>query len=198
MKNSRFCWQVFLLGFLLSPIERLFFKVKSMKKIKLTQGQVAIVDDIDYGRLSQYKWFAHKDLNSGNFYAVRWVKKNKMGDRSIISMARDILGLKKGDKRIVDHISHETLRNVRSNLRVCTHQENMCNMRNQKTRNGVKCTSPFKGVYWHIASSRWMAQIGYNGKKIYLGIFESEIQAARSYNTAASELFGRFAYLNNV
>lgn len=31
-----------------------------MKTITLTQGEVALVDDADYGQLSRYKWFVSK------------------------------------------------------------------------------------------------------------------------------------------
>lgn len=40
-----------------------------MKNIWLTQGQVAIVDDEDYEKLSAYNWYAVKF--KGGFYARR-------------------------------------------------------------------------------------------------------------------------------
>jgi hypothetical protein len=40
-----------------------------MKKIPLTQGKFAIVNDADFERLKEYKWYAHKE-NRGSYYAI--------------------------------------------------------------------------------------------------------------------------------
>ena len=91
----------------------------------------------------------------------------------------------------IDHINGNGLDYRKCNLRVCTHQQNLQNQRIQK---GV---SKFKGVCWHKASQKWMAKIKHNYKTIYLGVFNNEIDAAKSYNKKAKELFGEFARLNN-
>jgi hypothetical protein len=57
-------------------------------------------------------------------------------------------------------------------------------------------TSGFKGVTWFKRDSKWMAQIGINGKNRYLGYYETAEQAARAYDIAARELHGEFATLN--
>jgi hypothetical protein len=41
-----------------------------MKEIPLDNGQNAIVDDEDYEWLSQYKWYAYYDPDSGKTYAA--------------------------------------------------------------------------------------------------------------------------------
>jgi hypothetical protein len=53
-------------------------------------------------------------------------------------------------------------------------------------------------VFWDRRCNKWFAQIVKNGKQLYLGIQDSEIEAARAYNTAAIELFGQFAFLNSI
>jgi hypothetical protein len=93
----------------------------------------------------------------------------------------------------VDHINHDGLDNRRCNLRICTQRENSSNMRAHRDSN-----SPFKGVCYEKAFSRWRASIGFKGVTIYLGIFPSEIDAALAYNEAALKYHGEFACLNDV
>ena len=60
-----------------------------MKRIRLTQGQFALIDNEDYEFLNQWKWFAQKNYNT--FYAGR--KSNK---GNIIYMHRVIMNAKSG------------------------------------------------------------------------------------------------------
>ncbi|KAK8820054.1 hypothetical protein WA538_002152 [Blastocystis sp. DL] len=55
-------------------------------------------------------------------------------------------------------------------------------------------TSGYRGVY--SRSGKWNAQIQYNGKKLYLGSFSSEEEAARAYDIAARRYHGSKAILN--
>jgi len=157
-----------------------------MKRIKLTQGLFAIVDDADYKELSKYKWFVHNQ--NGNFYAMR---NSSIIAGRLISMARQILGLEYGDPRQADHIQHNTLDNRRKKLRICTQRENLMNQKPQKGK-----SSSFKGVSWNRFAKKWSSYIQLNGIKIHLGYFKVEIEAAKSYNTAAKKYFGKFAFLN--
>ena len=102
---------------------------KNIKKIPLTQGQFAIVDNKDFEWLNQYKWFAIWEPHTQSFYAVRH-SKSINGKRYMIYMSREILGLKCGDKRQADHINHQTLYNCRANLRIVTLQQNLWNQKN--------------------------------------------------------------------
>lgn len=164
-----------------------------MKKIKLTQGKYALVDDEDFEYLNQWKWCAQKI--GSIYYAKRgydWNKKKKCWNE-ILSMHRVILGLHKGDGVCTDHIDGNGLNNRRCNLRACTKQQNQMN---QGSKVG---TSKYKGVGVvpdSVSVKKWRARICINRNQKYLGYFDSEIEAAKAYDVAAKELFGEFANCN--
>lgn len=137
-----------------------------MKYISLTQGQYAIVDAHNYEELNQRKWFAYWNKDTKSFYAVRAAKREN-GKQPRISMAREILGLKYGDKRQADHIDHNTLDNRMSNLRIVTCNQNQWNHKNPK------------GYYWN--KGKYTARIGFNGERIYLGRFCTTKEAHNAY-----------------
>jgi len=157
---------------------------KMSKRIPLTQGKFAIVDDEDYERLSRFKWYTGKSRNT--FYAVRSVK--IMGKWITRKMDRDILNVPIGFQ--VDHINRNGLDNRKVNLRTCTLAQNV---RNRKT---PKHSSKYKGVSWFKITKKWRAYIYPNNKFISLGYFMNEIDAAKAYDNKAKELFGEFACLN--
>lgn len=161
-----------------------------MKQIKLTQNQIALVDNSDFEYLSKYKWCTIKTRRG--FYAVRGFTANK-NKQILIYMHRQILGLKYGDKRQGDHRDHNTLNNQRYNLRICTSQENTFN-----TRRYRNSSSQFKGVSWHISNKKWIASIRLNKELKHLGYFDSETEAAEAYNKAAKKYHKEFACLNRV
>ena len=162
-----------------------FFIGDKMKRIPLTQGKFAIVDDDKYDWLNQWKWCAHK--NGNNHYAVR-SSSRKTGKKSI-KMHRLILGLQPNDGKITDHLNTNALDNRRVNLRICTTSENA---RNQKPRRNKK----YKGIYFHKYAKKWFSRIYYQQCRIWLGSFDNKIEAAKAYDKAAKKLYGEFARTN--
>lgn len=159
-----------------------------MPRIPLTRGQVAIVDDDDYVRLSRHTWYASLDSRSGRFYAERCVREN--GKQRVIAMHREITNAPVGVR--VDHVEHEqTLDNRKSNLRLATASQNGANSPAPKNN-----TSGYKGVCFHKQVKLWQATIMVNRKTIRLGLFHNKILAAKAYDAAAVEYFGEFAYTN--
>lgn len=155
-----------------------------MKEIPLTQGKFAIVDDEDYERLSQHKWFAMKDTNT--FYVARYDTEFKM-----IQMHRELLGLKKYEKRIVDHINRNGLDNRKNNLRIVNISLNSYNKRMLSNN-----SSGYRGVSWSKPHQQWVSRIGYKGKSIFCGRFNDIKKAAMAYDNKAKEIWGNNAMLN--
>jgi len=159
-----------------------------MKRIPLTKGFFAIVDDTDFDSLSQFKWHATRNRRTGNVYANTTIYK----DRALTtSMHRMILGLKFGDKRTGDHRNHDTLDNRRSNLRIATDWQNKFNR--GKTR---KNKSGFKGVSWEKCCRKWRACIALPGPKrrtVHLGLFVNPKDASIAYQEALKKIAGEFA-----
>jgi hypothetical protein len=156
-----------------------------MKLIPLTQGQVAIVDDQDYERLSRFKWHATRCRNS--FYAASEYGPRK--DQKGVFMHRLIIYARRGME--VDHINGDTLDNRRHNLRLATRSQNA---RNSKTRRDY--LSGFKGVCFDKERQKWMAYITLRQKYYNLGRFDTREEAAMTYDKAARLLHREFARTN--
>lgn len=154
-----------------------------MKKIPLTQGQVALVDDEDYKWLSQWKWLAVR--HRGGFYAARQPHGPHRG-RKLVFMHRQLMNCP--DNLEVDHRDLNKLNNQKDNLRICTRRENSVNMKGWGK-------SKFLGVEVRKSGS-FHAKIRVFGKRVYLGAFQEEEAAARAYDEAAKVYHGEFANLN--
>lgn len=95
---------------------------------------VALVDDEDYERIAAYKW----NLSSDG-YARRsrtlWCRKARarLGVETVW-MHREVMGLKAGDPREVDHQDWDRLNNRKGNLQVVSRAENMKNIRSVAKR----------------------------------------------------------------
>lgn len=143
----------------------------------------AMVSDEDFDRVSKWKWSAFKGRNV--FYAAR------RSAGKMIRLHQEIMGDVGG--KDIDHVDGNGLNNTRENLRACTHQENMWNVR--KRRPG---DSRYKGVSWSKPSLAWVTYIRVDGKRRNLGYFDSEEAAAMAYNVAAKEVQGAYCVLNEV
>jgi len=163
----------------------------TMKKIPLTQGKFALVDDGDFELLNQWKWSTVKHVNPKIFFYAHRSERRK-SKRKRILMHRQILNLK-NPKIHTDHIDGNGLNNQKINLRACTKHQNSFNRRINHNN-----TSGYKGVGWSKDRKRWIAQIQFNKKNRRLGRFKNKVDAAKAYNKAAKKYFGEFAWLNPV
>ena len=139
-------------------------------------GDYFIFDKEDYDKIKDCWWTKTKDG-----YAYYFAKK--------ITVHRLVTNCPKGLE--VDHINHDTLDNRKSNLRICTHQQNMMNQ-NIRRRN----KELIKGVYYDAKQKRYIASIMTNGRKHYLGSFIDKDDAIAVRTEAEKQLFGEFADIN--
>jgi hypothetical protein len=151
-------------------------------RTKTLQTVYVVVDDDDFERLNAFSW-----RSDARGYAVR--SEAQEGRAITIYMHREIMGLARGDRRIVDHRDGIRLHNCKSNLRVCTHSQNNANaqiQRNNKTG--------FKGVVYVPSRRKYRAYIGHQGKNKNLGSYETAEEAYEVYCLWADMLHGEFAY----
>ena len=94
----------------------------------------------------------------------------------------------KGD---LDHKNGIPDDNRIKNLRECTHQQNMLN---KKSKEGS--TSKYKGVSCYRPSNKWRAAYSYKNKIYYLGLYETELEAAAAYDKATEHLHGEYQVKN--
>jgi hypothetical protein len=159
---------------------------KAFRRIHLSEGKYALVDQKDFYLVNELDWIIKEDFDS--IYAVRFFK--EAGNRSKLnSMHRFICEPPEG--KFIDHKNCYGLDNRRENLRPATHSQNTCNRPKRKNT-----TSRFVGVHFSKKMRKWVAQIKYHGGKKWLGCYDNEIDAARAFDRAAIKYHGEFARLN--
>jgi hypothetical protein len=156
------------------------------RRIPLTEGKFTIVDPQDFYQLNHFDWVA--DGKGNNIYAIRHLLSDDEKTK-IVRMHRYIMLAPDG--LLVDHRNNNGLDNRRANLRLATTSQNNCNIRKKKNT-----SSRFIGVHFDKRKGKWSVNIRHQRKRIWLGSFESEIDAAKVYDEAARKYHKEFARLN--
>ena len=151
-----------------------------MNLIPVGHGRFATVDADDFERLSGLCWH----VGAGG-YVMTW-----LAGRRKEYMHRIVLNTPAGFA--TDHINRDQLDNRKANLRTCAQQQNTFNQRGSSSN-----ASGFKGVSWKADICKWRARIMVNRREISLGAYATREQAAAAYDSAATQHFGEFAFLNN-
>lgn len=139
------------------------------------------------GRIKSLKYDKERILkggvNSGLYLSVCFCKCNKQKSMNVHQLVAEAFLNHKidGHKLVVDHINDDKLDNRLENLQIVTQRFN-----SYKTQE--KYTSQYKGVYWNKKANRWYSRIRLDGKTKYIGSFENEEQAGKSYNNELIKL----------
>ena len=143
------------------------------KMIILSRGQKVRVDPDDFEYLSQWKWHLSKQG-----YAVRSAdggSRNILMHRVVADTPEDMH---------TDHINRDKLDNRKTNLRVCTHAENMQNKSPYKKYSHKKYADRTfhnpnygSGVSWVQQMGRWQVRLQINRVRKVYGYYDTEKQA---------------------
>ena len=147
------------------------------------------------GDINCYVLIDKKDLQLLNKFvfrlSLRGYTKCKV-DRKDVYMHRLIM--KEANKSvIIDHINNNPFDNRRKNLRRVTLRQNAMNRSKKKNS-----SSKYKGVYKREFknSSKFYVYIKHDGKKLFLGKFDNELEAVEIYNKFAKKFFKQYANIN--
>jgi len=162
------------------------------------------IDTEDWDKVKEHRWSIKGGPNDTTPYAVTNVLHpdglwrispydGKRRRKRTLLQIHCMIKNKSQKNLVIDHINHNGLDNRKENLRSVTRAKND---QNRRPLNGT--SSSYKGVCWHKRDKKWIAQIKPAGKKMWLGAFTCEHEAALAYNKKAFELWGENALLNKV
>ena len=93
--------------------------------------------------------------------------------------------------KYIDHINGIRDDNRIENLREADKQSNAFNRKSHKNS-----TSKYKGVSWCKRDKNWQVSYCIGGKRIYIGKFNCEIEAAKAYDNTVREYHKEFQKVN--
>jgi hypothetical protein len=159
-----------------------------MKRIELGgergKGKFLLVDDSDFSMFNFFSW-----SSDGHGYGQAHVPKSGKNCQETI-LAHHLI-LESAKDKVIDHINGDKLDCRRENLRLVTQSQNLTNSKKRKN-----AFSKYKGVSWYKRDKNWSAYFHIDYKKIHIGYFKSEIEAAEAYDLKAKQFFGQYARLN--
>lgn len=165
-------------------------------EIVLLDGSTVKINTQDHERLSGHTWTRIRRSSSP---PVR--REGPRGAQKLIWMHREILGLPRGreprDNRRATFRNGDPLDCRRENLCIARTGEQRQKSPPTKRKPESPYYSQYVGVSRHEKKSvRWQAAMNIAGRRLYLGRFDTEEEAAKAYDRAATEHYGPRAKLN--
>jgi hypothetical protein len=164
--------------------------------IKNKHGEFeVIIDTEDRERVEKHSWSLCK---RGNYVRVQAAgkRKNNGKTQTKIRLHRFIMNLT--DSNIhVDHINNNPLDNRKSNLRLCSHKENMRNINTGRLASERKNKTGYVGVYRNHKTGKYRACISINNKTHHIeGNHLTAEEAAKARDEFVKQHFPKFGKLN--
>lgn len=145
-----------------------------------------LVGDVLYRKTNLQVPAGHHDKSSG-YFKVKILGRSCLSHRVVFYLANGYL------PTYIDHIDRNKLNNSPSNLRACDKPRNVVNSLVRKDNK-----FGYKGVTYHKAAKKFVAQTFTKGKRVHIGVYETPEEAAIVYNNKIRELFGEHAILNEI
>ncbi len=152
--------------------------------IPLTQGEWALVDNVDAERVLERCWHVQRPPEDTNntFYGLTNITVD--GRRTTITLHRFVAtGYGVDEEREVDHHNGQGWDNRRGNLRAANRSQNQTNTPLRRSNK-----SGYRGVSWDKKAAKWRADIHADGRKRNLGFYVEIGDAHEAYRRAESEL----------
>ncbi len=151
---------------------------------KKGQKFTVLIDTEDFDKIKKHSWSAtEKKKNSGVFY----VRCGAGPEGKYLSIHKCILNYP--SSLMCDHINRNPLDNRKSNLRLCTNQQNSFNKPpSVKNKTGVT------GVHFSKQTNKWTVQMRINGKAKHYGLFSNFEEAVKRRKELEEEHHGEFKY----
>jgi hypothetical protein len=149
-------------------------------------GEFEVLIDSDFVDVcNKYTWSMNKQ--SSRFLVAAYVKGSYPSQKRVY-LHRLVTDFK---YKLTDHINGNPLDNRKANLRNSSPSKNQANRRNHKSRNKY-----MEGVC--KVKSRYGSRLIFEGSAIYIGTYDSEIEAHESYVKKHIELFGEHSKWNKL
>ncbi len=151
-------------------------------EVIISKKECLIDKDFFEGEYSKYHWFITK------LGYVRGMLKGKenVGKRNVL-MSRLVVGLKRGNSKVCDHINGNILDNRRENLRICTGTENRRHV--TKTKRGYLRNIYLRKTKYRGISYRVFLSIN---RKMYHKTCRTLEEAVREEERIRKENHGKF------
>lgn len=134
-------------------------------------------------KVKNIKWY--RRISGSKNHKIPYIM-GSISPNEKIFLHRFLLDVPEG--KFIDHIDHDTMNNLESNIRICESKENARNR-------SYKSSRPYPGVYQQYGpNSRWTCSITINYKTIHLGTFDTVEEAIKVRKEAEKKHFGDYVY----
>lgn len=140
------------------------YRVSSIGRVKNSNDKILYVWESDRGYIKVQLW---KNSSRKNYRIHQLV--------AMAFLNHDLESILE-----VDHKDDNKLNNHVDNLQLLTRRQNMTKRPMGKSK--------YVGVQWRPDRKKWRARISINGKRKWLGCFESEIDAHEAYQNKLKEI----------